>query len=703
MRTILFALGLLARAASAAELVPLPSRPNPLWFWNDAAVDEDELVRQMSAFREAGYGGLSILPFGGSFRPEYLTDEYFRVYRRCAEEAKRLGMTLWLYDEYGFPSGGAGWCNGDGRSRFAERYPALTLRRLDKRERLVRGGGQVELDLGGGELMAAVAMEMSTFERRDLSACCRNGRLAWTAPAEGDWRVMAFVTVKAEPLMDYLDPEAARRFIELTHDRYYARMPEFFGSVIVGTFFDEPTLYRAEGRVWTAGFNRRFRERYGFSPDLLYPALWYDIGDETAEARNLLFGFRTELYASAYFREVTEWSVSRGIHATGHQDNEEIVNPVGTSGDLMKCFKHLEMPGIDKIGGDRPAELFYKVVSSAAHNWDHRLVMSETYGAMGDLAWPEIYAIAMDQYTKGVNMLIPHAVWYDVGKVVFKPELSPRHAKYAGGLPEFTAFLSRLNEWLQPGRTVSDVAVLYPIASMQAGHRFDGPLTPYQGGVDLPHLDYHRVSRVLTDELGIDFEFLHPEVLERCPVRDGRLRLENRDQFASFHTLVIPSGPVISLSALTAADALLRAGGRVVFTGERPCRGTRRVDDAAVAALAADMIRRGARTTARAPLAKDLALAIGLEERDFGVRFAGAPLRGIHRSGPRGEVWYFANPASEPVETSVMLHGASGALVGFDPHAGKRFAPAVRTVNGAVRVKLTLPPCRSVVLHDSRP
>jgi len=719
-----------AGALGAKELVQLPARPNPLWFWNNAQVEEGELKKQMALFQEAGYGGLSILPFGGQFKPEYLTEAYFQRYRMCAEEAKRLGMTLWLYDEYGFPTGSAGWCNGDGRSRFAERYPELVLRRLDKREKIAKAGEQVELELGGGELMAAVAMERSTFERKNLASCCQDGKLRWTAPAAGEWRVMAFVTVKADPIMDYLDPEAARKFIELTHDQYYARMKEHFGSVIVGTFFDEPTLYRANGRVWTPKFNRRFQEQYGYSPELLYPALWYDIGSETPAARNLLFGFRTELYASAYFKAVTEWGDQRGIHTTGHQDNEEVVNPVGTSGDLMKCFKYQEMPGIDKIGGARPAELFYKVVSSAAHNWDHRLVMSETYGAMGDIEWSEIYSIAMDQYTKGVNVLIPHAVWYDVNNVAFKPELSPRHSKYAEGLPKFTAFLARLNQYLQPGRTVNDVAVMYPIASMQAGHYFDGPLNPYQGGVALPYLDYHQVARVLTDELGVDFEFLHPEVLERCPVKDGKIRLENKEQFGSFHTLVIPSGPVIALKSLEQADALLRSGGRVVFTGELPRQSTRVEDNAKVVALVADMLNRGARAIPRAPFAQELSQAIGsgshwdngrparchpatsnerhphwdngrparCGDREFALEFRGPALRNLHRQSAAGDVWYFANLASDPVTTEVALRGTGATLTALDPHTGETFEPKLRRENGVTYVSLSLPPCHSLLL-----
>ena len=101
----------------------------------------------------------------------------------------------------------------------------------------------------------------------------------------------------------------------------------------------------------------------------------------------LYYPFRAELYAKAFPKIIQEWSSRHGIAATGHQDQEEVVNPVSVSGDLMKCFKYQDIPGVDRIGGNRPAERFYKVISSAAYNWDKGLVMSETYGAMGDISW----------------------------------------------------------------------------------------------------------------------------------------------------------------------------------------------------------------------------------------------------------------------------------------------------------------------------
>ena len=178
--------------------------------------------------------------------------------------------------------------------------------------------------------MGVVAMNIDTKERIDLSAKISGDTLRWTAP-QGSWKVMQFVCVTdGDPNMDYLNPAAAQAFIDMIHEAYYKRMPDAFGPVITHTFYDEVTIYRAQGRVWTPRFNEIYEERYGSNPILFYPALWYDIGPETQAARNALFTLRSDLYAEAYPQAITRWSREHKTIATGHQDNEEIVNPVGT-------------------------------------------------------------------------------------------------------------------------------------------------------------------------------------------------------------------------------------------------------------------------------------------------------------------------------------------------------------------------------------
>ena len=554
---------------------PLKYATRPLWFWNNTTVTAEGIVEQMQqAHDQCGYGGFGILPFGKGFTPKYLTEEYFKVYGAALKKAKELGMTMCVYDEYGFPSGSAGAMHGDGVGRFANRHPEHTIKRLDKHEQDVTGPGRFSATIPEGRLMSIVAMQTESKKRVDLTGRVREGKVTWSLP-EGTWKVMTFVCViDGDPNVDYLDPEGVGHFLEMTHQQYYNRFKEYFGHTIDGTFNDEPTMYRAKGRMWTGAFNEKFKVKHGFDPAPYYPALWYDIGPETQAARNYLFGFRSELYATGFPKVIQDWCDEHGIAATGHQDQEEVINPVSVAGDLMKCFKHQDVPGVDKIGGNRPAERFYKVISSAAYNWDKALVMSETYGAMGDISWRTIYQVAMEQYTKGVNQLIPHAVWYDNKRVTFKPELSWRHAKYAEGLQQYNTYMSRLNLMLQNhGRHVADIAVLYPIATLQGGHYLDGKLGHYKGGVAIPEADYVDVGELLAAKIGRDYTFLHPEVLdEKCSIQGQSLMLKNPVNHETYRVMIVPGHQTINWSNLKKIKAFYDQGGKVIATGTLPSK-----------------------------------------------------------------------------------------------------------------------------------
>ncbi len=116
--------------------------------------------------------------------------------------------------------------------------------------------------------------------------------LKWNVPS-GKWKIMLFnCVIDGNPLADYLNPEAVSHFTKMVHDVYYEHFKDYFGTVIYGTFFDEPSMYRADFRMWTDRFNEKFKEKYGFNPVTMYPAMWYDIGPETESARNYLFGLQ---------------------------------------------------------------------------------------------------------------------------------------------------------------------------------------------------------------------------------------------------------------------------------------------------------------------------------------------------------------------------------------------------------------------------
>lgn len=70
-------------------------------------LDPGELLRQIRVFQEMGFGGFFMHSRTGLVT-EYLGEAWFEAVNVCADEAARLGMEAWIYDEDRWPSGTAG-------------------------------------------------------------------------------------------------------------------------------------------------------------------------------------------------------------------------------------------------------------------------------------------------------------------------------------------------------------------------------------------------------------------------------------------------------------------------------------------------------------------------------------------------------------------------------------------------------------------
>ena len=714
---------LASRPGSGADLredfpdPPLEFKTRPLWFWN-APPDAAQTRTIMQRSRDSGYYGFGILPTEKMGLP-FMTPAYLDRYQEAVDAAAELGLKMCLYDEFWFPSGGAG-------GLLAKQYPEALGKRLDMQATDFAGPGPFKADVPAGTLMAAVAMEETTKERIDLTGQVRDGKLAWEAPA-GAWKVMLFTCVSdgARGLVDYLDPDAVRRFIGLTYEKYFEKFPQHFGRTIDSAFYDEPTFHWIQGgRAWTPSFNARFQAKYGEHPARWYPALWLDIGPDTAAARNALFGVRAEMFATGFVKTINDWCRKHKIELTGHVDQEEVVNPVGLCGDLMKAFQHQDIPGVDQIFQYGRASKIYKVIGSAAVNYGKPRVMCECYGAIKDMPVANLYKEAMDQFAKGVNLFVPHAVWYDPQQIIFPPELSYRSPTYGPELPAYNRYMGRLQRILGRGWQVADIGVLYPIATLQAGYYF-GVGTPYQGGVIPPEADYLDVGERLMLDLRHDFTFVHPEVLdERCTVEQAAIRLSRPELSQTYRVFVLPGSTTIRLSNLQKLKALYDGGGRVIATTRLPDRSAEFGRDAQVQQIVREMFgagevaagagfrkqtndRGGRAYFAPVPTAAVLqailadALSVPDVAWEDNTQVTGGNLSYLHKVVEGCEVYFFANSSDTPVETHVRLRGQL-RLERWDPHTGK-IAPVEGVTSTAhdqpvTRISLSLAPVQSAFL-----
>lgn len=703
----------------------------PKWVWNTPLenITAPVIYEQMKHFRDHdGYSGLMIVLWG---HDKYLTEEYFQKYDQALDIAAELGLKIILWDENGFPTGYAGGI-------FEVEYPEYTARRLDMTEMQVVGPALLKREVPDGILMGVVAMNIATGERIDItSSVDGSGHLQHSVP-EGQWRITIFTCIKEEPFelwgrkcrfIDYLDPDAVKKFIQITHQQYYDRFPQHFGSTIQYAFYDEPSFWRLQGRIWTADFNRKFKERYGYSPVIYYPALWYDIGSETEAARNALFGFRAELYARGFVKTLNDWCREHRIQLTGHMDQEEIVNPVPLSGDLMKIFEYQDMPGVDEIFFYGRGSRAYKIISSAAYNYDKPAVMCETYGAMGEeMPVDVLYREAMDLYAKGVSFMVPHGTWYDnIKDVVFPPELSYRSKKFGPELPEFNRYIGRLNGMLQGGRHVTDIGVLYPIAALQAGYRF-GEGDAYLGGIIAGEANYMELGEMLSLSIRKDFTFVHPGVLdERCSVHGAEIHMNNIHNHENYKVFILAGSKVIHWSNAKKLKQLFDNGGRLIAVGQLPYKSAEFGYDEDVKAAIEQVFSvdptcpdsmgeafhlntnsAGGRAYYIPDAAEDIlgyvlddTLCLFDVEFENQINVSGGNFSYIHKIKEGRHIYFFANSSDVSVNTYVKLRSKLIPEV-WNPHKGEKSVSEYQHIkdrdNFVTRVRIELPPVKSLFI-----
>ena len=681
------------------------NNPCPLLFLSGKP-DEKGLYDLLEQCAACGYGGVGVISYAATQIP-YLSEAYFEMYGVLLRVARSLKLKVCLYDEYWFPSGKAG-------GLLKEKYPDAVTSKLNMvREPLTAGG--ISLSRQEGVLMSAVAFHEESLERRDVFERCAHGQsfLPWNE--EGKWTLLRFFCARDDhSVVNYLEPESVNRFIELTHEAFYRRFSEYFGNTIDSAFYDEPQFYSQHGRTWTVHFNREFEVRKGYSPRLLYPALFMDIGDETASARCEMLSVRADLYAEGFPGTIQKWCTEHGISLKGHIDQEEVVNPGGITDDILKAFRYQDVPGIDQIAFPGRARRAYKLVSSAAYNWDKQRIMCECFGAENGLKEAQMYRETQDLFVQGINEIIPHAVWYDDQNVVFEPELSPRHPYYGRILPRYNAFVNRMTALMKAGGHAAEVAVLYPVEGLHSQVQFitDDTLpidAYYAGGPSSRQNDYMELGEYLTYSCAADYTFLHSERLKsKIQIRDGTLTLLSPLHDETYRVILLSGQDTVSLAALETLLRFVKSGGTLISTSILPRHAAEPGKDEAVKALIAELFG-----TTDVPFQKKrtavgkghcYALPAGdyEEVREIllaeGVLPLARPVEGVaiaHRRREDGELWYIVNHNGADVALKLRLP-TEKPLKRYDPYENAQADLPSLPEKGVSRLTLTVPAGKSL-------
>jgi len=251
----------------------------------------EEVRVMLRRYADKGITQFLMYPRDGCDVP-YMSERWFEICGDIIEYAAELGMDIWLYDEFNWPSGTCFGAVMEENPEYAAHHVVVTE--------------------NGCEIRRAQTWP---------------GRIP-------------------ETYADILNPDAVDCFIRLTHEKYYERFGKYFGTTIKGIFTDEPSfLYYTYGGgfAWFKDEDKFYKERTGRD-------IFADMQHPTPEFFRDYYSLLGDRFAEVFVGRISKWCDEHGILLTGHlMSDSEPSGWIKASGNAVKALRGFGLPGIDEI------------------------------------------------------------------------------------------------------------------------------------------------------------------------------------------------------------------------------------------------------------------------------------------------------------------------------------------------------------------
>jgi hypothetical protein len=646
------------------------NRPWTRWWWLGSAVDKTNLTRLLTEYRDAGIGGVEICPIYGAKGYEdrfidFLSPKWMEMFAHTATECKRLGLGLDLTTGTGWPFGGP-----NVTPEIASRK--VVLKRYD-----VAGGEQFKAELPQGQLQCLMAYSDNN-EQLNLTDRVSNHHLEWTAPSR-KWRLYAVLqngpaqkVKRAGPGGEgnVLDPYSVKAL-----DQYLARFDKAFadyqGEKPRSWFHDSFEYYGAQ---WTPDFFREFETRRGYNLRTQLPALFGEGSEDTvARVKSDYRETISDLHL-AYIERWTEW-----CHAHGSISRNQAH---GSPGNLVDIYAAADIPETEIFGSVEEKHIpMNKFPSSAAHIAGRKYASSESFTWLSEhfqSSLSQVKQAADYLFLSGVNHIFFHGIpyspadapwpgWQFYAAVNFGPQGGLWH-----DLPEFNAYVTRCQSFLQSGAPDNDILVYYPI--------YDAWNDP--GDLIRPNPVPKSLTNVVMTlwEKGYSFDYVSERYLAKAECKDHKIVLGANE----YKAVVVPECRMMPVRALEKLVRLANDGANIVFESDLPADlpgsgdlERRRNELGEVKAQIKWTDKQGVGRYSEIGKGRLIASGDTFEPalHFCGIRGEGlvqAGLRFVRRKYAEGFVYFVANRSEKPVDKFVTLQRQVRSAVIFDPKFDSR-------------------------------
>ncbi|MBP3377282.1 MAG: hypothetical protein J6L96_00890 [Clostridia bacterium] len=506
----------------------------PFWSWNDK-LEEEELRRQIRDMHSLGMKGFFMHARGGLLT-EYMSDEWFDCISACMDEAEKLGMEAWAYDENGWPSGFAG-----GVLLKDKRNHALAIE--------YRFGAFPEID----EDIISVYRKNSDGSFTRVTEDC------------GEREYLILYKRYDESYVDTLNPDIADQFIAATHEEYKRRIPaDKFGEgkPMPGFFTDEPQYYRW-GNPYSNTLPEQFEKTYGYSIFDKLPAIFFNF-EGADKFRYDYYYLIHKLFINNFIKKLYDWCTENGVGLTGHAVEETTLNyQMMCTGSVMPFYEYETIPGVDYLGRQIEDDLSFKQLGSACAQLGKKKAISEMFACCGWAVSPtELKKVAEVQYASGINMMCQHLYPYSERgqRKTDYPLHYSDHNPWSAQMREFNDYFANLGATLSRGVEYAPILVIHPAHGAFCKYRKD------TDSLDEIEAKLFEMSRLLGDNQ-VPYHYGDEWMMERmAEVKNGKIKVG----LCEYEAIIVPFTYSLDTNTVRLLREFIDQGGKVWLYGGVP-------------------------------------------------------------------------------------------------------------------------------------
>lgn len=445
---------------------PAQYAPAPLWVWNDRLTEEQVrgTLRDMAAQKVMQ---VFVHPRPGLMTP-YLSDEWFKLWNIALDEAEKLGIIVWIYDENSYPSGFAGGFVPDQMPESRGR--GLSIREVEETPKADEDLVAVYAPEGDGFKNVTDAAKQGTLPKAKylLAKVVHATPTPWNA---------------GKPYVDLMYPGVTEKFLEVTLEPYRKHVGAEFGKRIPGSFTDEPELRPAGGLPWTPDLPQQFEKKWGYSLLDHLACLVKDTGEFKRVRHDYLYTLN-QLFIERWAKPYYEYCEKNNLKFTGHYWEHEWPSCLMVP-DNMAMYAWHQLPAIDNLMNQYSEALHaqfgntrtVRELASVANQMGRPQRLCEAYGAGGwDLRFEDMKRIGDWLYVLGVNVLDPHLSFITIrgARKRDHPQSFSYHTPWWEGYHVSAEYFTRLSAALTAGKQVNDVLLLEPTTTCWMYNRDGG-------------------------------------------------------------------------------------------------------------------------------------------------------------------------------------------------------------------------------------